>query len=300
MLAMDPYYLDCSVYLYRSHKDAQDGTRFGGSGFIVAIESRHQGKFYDAVVTNRHVVDGGNHFIRFNSKQDETTIVIPTTPDEWVISSDDDLAVLPTTLPPSIRSVAVPTDMFLGEDCSIDGWPVFPGDEVFFYGRLIQHDGRQRNKPVMRFGNISMLADESVPIEMDAQQQVGFLVECRSLSGFSGSPAFVRLAQTRATHPYRDRQQYEGKLIPTKTLRLLGVDCGHLSFWSQARTKPNSHGLKIPETYVETNSGIAIIVPAWRLLRMFNQEPLASEREAIERRLDQENSSAIPDAAPSK
>jgi len=239
MLALDPHYLNCTVYLYPSEKDARDGTRVGGSGFIVGIESRHKPKVYHAIVTNRHVVDGGNRFVRFNSKLDGDTVIMASKPDEWVISSNDDLAVLTTHLPDPIDWVAIGTDIFLDQSCTIGGWPVFPGDEVFFYGRFIQHDGRQRNKPVMRFGNISMLPDESASIDMGTHQQVAFLVECRSLSGFSGSPAFVQLAGTRALHPQYDREKYSGKLIPTKEIRLLGVDCGHFPFWSRARTKPS-------------------------------------------------------------
>jgi hypothetical protein len=297
MLAVDPHFLNCMVYLYPTEKDAQDGTRVGGSGFIVGVESRHKPKVYHAIVTNRHVVDGGNHFVRFNSKVVGDTVIMRTMSDEWVTSSDDDLAVLPTGLPEPIAWVALGTDIFLDESCTIEGWPVFPGDEVFFYGRFIQHDGCQRNKPVMRFGSISMLADASVPIDMGTHQQVGFLVECRSLSGFSGSPAFVRLASTRAMHPQHDRERFAGKLIPTKSMRLLGVDCGHFPFWSRVRTKPSPQAEVHQEMFVETNSGMAVIVPAWRLLRMFSQEPLASEREAIERRLDEKASISILDGA---
>ena len=61
------------------------------------------------------------------------------------------------------------------------------------------------------------------------REQVAFLVECRSLSGFSGSPAFVHLAQPRLTE--------QRGWIPSG-LRFLGVDCAHIPFWSQARESP--------------------------------------------------------------
>lgn len=67
-----------------------------------------------------------------------------------------------------------------------------PGDDVARLGRFITHDGRQRNKPLARFGNIAMMHDNAEPIEIaPGRHQVGLLVECRSLSAFSGSPVFV-------------------------------------------------------------------------------------------------------------
>ena len=287
MFALDPHYLNCTVYLYPSEKDAQEGTRVGGSGFIVSVQSRHPMRLFPHIVTNRHVVDGGNHFIRFNTK-DGHTVVMQTKPDEWIISVDDDLALLGTDLPKNVEWVAIDTEIFLDESCVIEGWPVFPGDEVFFYGRFISHDGKQRNKPVMRFGNISMLPDANAPVDMGSHEQVAFLVECRSLSGFSGSPAFVKLAGTRLMHQSDDKQGW----IPS-TVRLLGVDCGHFPFWSNVLERRNLQAAAYSNMFVETNSGMAIIVPAWRLLRLINQEPLKSEREALERKLAEKSSATI-------
>jgi hypothetical protein len=51
----------------------------------------------------------------------------------------------------------------IDENGEVEGWPIFPGDEVLLPGRFISHDGRQRNKPILRFGNISMLPDASIP-----------------------------------------------------------------------------------------------------------------------------------------
>jgi hypothetical protein len=56
----------------------------------------------------------------------------------------------------------------VGASCEIRAWRIFPGDEVFLYGRLVTHDGQQRNKPVVRFGNISMFPDSESPVKIDA------------------------------------------------------------------------------------------------------------------------------------
>src|SRR5450759_159413 len=50
-------FTDCEVYIYGSLRDAQDGTRQGGCGFLVGVPSeRHPGLSFTYAVTNRHVV----------------------------------------------------------------------------------------------------------------------------------------------------------------------------------------------------------------------------------------------------
>src|SRR6266852_9284872 len=97
----------------------------------------------------------------------------------------------------------------------------FQAMTCFFYGRFISHDGKQRNRPVMRFGNISMLPDQDAPVGVGDHDQLAFLVECRSLGGFSGSSAFVKLSTTRMMRSADDKREW----IPTSAIRLLGVDC---------------------------------------------------------------------------
>jgi hypothetical protein len=280
--ALAPSYLNCTVYLYPSREAAERGSSIGGTGFLVAVKSRHADRLYVHVVTNRHVVDGGNRVIRFNTTGGGFSS-LASEPEEWEISPDDDLAVLGTDIPKDAEWSAIGLDEFLDEGCEIEGWPIFPGDEVVFFGRFTTHEGRQRNKPVMRFGNISMLPDPNALVRIEGDhEQLAFLVECRSLSGFSGSPAFVHLAQPRWMSSEQDKKGW----ISTG-IRLLGVDCAHLSFWSPVCEQKN-RGTVLSDMWVETNSGIAVIVPAWRLARLINGERLVKERDKVEQRLDEE------------
>lgn len=293
VFASDPYFLKITVYLYPSEQAARDGISAGGSGFLVGMPSRHEGHFYPHVVTNAHVIDSGNRYVRLNNKADGTT-VLSTKPEDWVISPDDDLAVLGTYFPAEADAVSLGNDMFLDERCEIEGWPIYPGDEVYFYGRFVGHDGKQRNAPVMRFGSIAMMPDREAPIRVNNREQVAFLVECRSLSGFSGSPAFVRLADTRRPAPNTPRPR--PGLIPNSS-QFLGVDCGHFPSWSNVYNSKDKHSKKYEHMFVETNSGIAVVIPAWRLHHLLNQEPLVSEREAEERKRDKNATTVILDAA---
>jgi hypothetical protein len=231
------------------------------------------------VVTNRHVVNAGNHVVRMNTKDGRATAVV-SDPAEWIVSAEDDVAVLPFAIPDNADFSAIAPDLFLAEDCLIEGWQLFPGDEVIFYGRFVTHDGRQRNKPVVRYGNVAMMPDPADPVRVGDDDQEAFLVECRSLSGFSGSPAFVRLAGSRLMARADDQRGW----IPTG-VRFLGMDCGHLPFWSPVRPE-KSQNSRLADMWVETNTGIAVVVPAWRLLALLNSPRAAQHREHCDRAVD--------------
>jgi hypothetical protein len=146
-----------------------------------------------------------------------------------------------------------------------------PGDDVALLGRFITHDGRQRNKPLARFGNIAKAHDNAEPIEIaPGKYQVGFLVECRSLSGFSGSPVFVY--PDVAGRPDRSAV----KAIASSQFKeplLLGVDCAHFPVWSRVceeRDRETAHLCG----WVDTNSGISVVIPAWRLTKLLMQDHL--------------------------
>jgi hypothetical protein len=281
MPAVAPSYRNCTVYMYPSRAHAENGSRVGGCGLIVGVFSKTDpSRFYLHVVTNAHVIDNGNHFVRFNTK-DGRVAVIEADPAEWVVSTDDDLAVYPADVPANADFKAIMPDLFIDENCTIDGWPLFLGDDVVMYGRFITHDGQQRNEPVARFGNISMLPNLNATVRVNGRDQLAFLVEGRSHGGFSGSPAFVKLAQPRLMD---DSTSGRKGWIPLRFM-FLGVDCGHLPFWSQARDQPNAAGDKINDTFTDTNSGISIVIPAWRIERLINDKRLMSERDRIDRTL---------------
>jgi len=87
--------LDCSIFLYSSAQSARDGVRFGGSGFLVHVPSRHQGMIHVYAVTNKHVLDRGHYVLRLNT-EDGLSEVIETRPDSWFLHPDgEDVAVAP-------------------------------------------------------------------------------------------------------------------------------------------------------------------------------------------------------------
>jgi len=277
--------LDCSFYLYPSVKSAQDGDASGGSGFLAHVPSEHEGFIHLYAITNKHVVDGGCRFLRLNTN-DGKLDVISSEPDDWTTHPEgDDLAIMPIeTIDENFKWLSVGTENFINQN-TFDDYSIGPGDEAFLIGRLVTAAGHQRNTPVVRFGNISMMADPAEPVVLEARKQEAFLVECRSLSGFSGSPVFIRTTQT-----YRDGhvpKAFQPKPMPpaqpgtpTATIThqlvsgtfgpwLLGIDCAHVPLWKPVYESDCK--TKTPEGYrIEANTGIACVIPAWRILDLLN------------------------------
>jgi hypothetical protein len=209
--------------------------------------------------------------LRFNAANG-CTQVIQTHASEWILSDDDDLAVFPIDLSTSdCKGTVIPDNIFLTEEIS-RMYEIGPGDETFMVGRLISHDGRQKNTPVVRFGNISMMPIE--PIRTRDGEQIAFLVECRSLSGFSGSPVYAWI-------PAGWRPNYRPFQVPQGPW-LLGINCGHITLPEMVKTL--SRGKQIR---VEEHSAIEVVIPAWRLQKLLNREELVGSRLKIEKEIEQ-------------
>ena len=108
----------------------------------------------------------------------------------WIPHPLDDVSVCP--IEPTLarhKLKYVKTSGFLSEGLVIS-YDIGPGDEVFMVGRFSGHQGTLTNLPVARFGAISMLPREEIRNPMGNRTK-HFLVEVRSIPGFSGSPVFV-------------------------------------------------------------------------------------------------------------
>jgi len=87
--------LDCVFYLYKTHEDAKQSARQGGTGFLIALTSElYPSESYLYAVTNKHVVLS-NNVIRIN-KLGGGFDIFETDPCEWYSDSNPyDLAVYP-------------------------------------------------------------------------------------------------------------------------------------------------------------------------------------------------------------
>ena len=291
MPAIDRDQLNCSVYLYPSAESARDGANAGGSGFLIGLSTGVEDYEHVYVVTNKHVIDGGNHTLRLNTPHGGFD-TLDSKPDDWTVATDDDLAVLGLDVSERFLWDRIHESQFAKEEdfrvrTGAFDTPFGHGDDVIFIGRLISHDGKVRNRPAVRFGNISMLPDAADPVAMPFGGQVAFLVDCRSLPGASGSAAIAYLASARPGGV---------SLIGAGRGILLGIDCGHLPRW--ATVYEGDRSTKTGQL-VEMNSGISVVIPAWRLRGLLDTDPLVSARKSDEQklreRLSNHNSAATPE-----
>ena len=294
-------YLDCAVYLYASEPDAAQGARTGGSGFVVGIPATDiPDAWFIYVATNRHVIENGNTVIRMKTMDNKNSI-IATDERAWVCHpSGDDVAVCFLIFDaPKHRFNFVPVSQFMTHDL-LRSYNIGPGDEAFVVGRFINHEGKQHNLPTARFGCLAQMPIE--PVKQDTGfEQESFLVEARSIAGYSGSPVFIYIPSGSYREGVKDwnmpkePEKWErGKKYGWMTSHgpwLLGVDWGHLNDWEpvrDARGRPvnpaNPMGMQ-----VRLNTGMMAVVPAWKLAEVLESEPFSVERKSMMDELHKEN-----------
>lgn len=272
-------YLRCIIYLYASEAAARGGDAEGGSGFLVWVRSELEpfgqgGHIY--AVTNKHVVkDSGCTFIRYNTWPDGCDVLDAT--GSWVWDKDDDLAVALVELPYWSSYITVDLDSFSVTPEKIDEYNIGLGDDVFMLSRLIGNEGKGRNMPVLRFGNISRMPSEDEPVMIKGRKQEAYLVEMHSISGHSGSPVFFFVPMHNV--PEGNMKERRGWGIGP---RLLGVDCAHLNDISLVQTEK---GIDHPELlHVKANSGMAVVIPVWRLRKLLDKGSLRMVRKEKDER----------------
>jgi hypothetical protein len=274
---IDDNILHCVFYLYPSVQDAKMGEKYGGTGFFVGLNSRvHSDLTYVYAVTNSHVLrEGGAPVIRLNT-QDDKMDIIPLTNANWVHHPDGDDVAICELAPASMhRWKFIPSQLLLTKDI-IAKFNIGIGDETFMVGRFVNHEGKQRNLPSVRFGNIAMMPLEPV-LHQRGHLQESFVVESRSLPGYSGSPVFVFLP------PFSDRQNQMGIRSSSMGPWLLGIDWGHNRSYEKVREK---NGNELSEGWVvRSNSGMMNVIPTWIINDLLNIREFVEHREESDARL---------------
>lgn len=260
-------FLECSIYLYPSKVTAERGEGAGGSGCLVSIASPIEGYSHAYAVTNSHVIHETNSpVIRLNTTKGEK-YVLELEQDDWIHHpAGDDIAVCPIDFPAEQFSIRfIDRDKYFITPSRINFFDIGIGESTFMVGRLINHEGEQRNIPSVRFGNIAMMPHEPVESPRGHLQEC-FLVESKSIAGFSGSPVFVHIPN----------YEIHFKGYPRGVVLLLGINNGHI----QASEKVvDSDGDPHPEGWeVNSNTGMATVIPAWRLDDLLNIPKLVDQR----------------------
>lgn len=265
----DQQVLQCVVFICvdKDTSNEKERRNFIGTAFLVGIPSNQEGISFVYLVTARHVaekISDKPFFARINDRKGSCTYVrfegIP-----WFYHPTDekaDVAVIPFGISQEeaikLEYKSIPLTMFLSDDI-IEKKKIGIGDEVFITGLFVHAAGSQRNQPIVRMGNIAMIPNEPIPTDLGDIE--AYLIEARSIGGLSGSPAFVRETALGLGEMY-----------------LLGLMHGH---WDIPPEKKNDFLLN-KEISGSVNMGIAIVVPAKKILETLNHPELVQFRKESE------------------
>jgi hypothetical protein len=255
-------FLQTVVYIYRDQESAKADKVGGGTGFLVA--RLVDGGYQTFVVTNRHVIEKmANPVIRLNQYADEPALYA-TNRARWKDHpKGDDISVYQL-------------DMLIGEHRHVFFWDtaflqldndyIGLGSDVAMLGRFVGLSGQREIKPTARFGSIAS-SDLYTEVNSFNKPQQTLVIECHSVPGFSGSPVIAYLPSTAL----KESALENSGIGPF----LLGIIWKHFGSPEEVL---DEDGKEIGAR-VKGNSGLAGVVPAWRIsdvLRMF--EPSISGR----------------------
>jgi hypothetical protein len=253
-------------YVYDNARAARSSEKEGGgTGFFVSLQSQIVGKPFVYGVTNWHVIsDCDKPTLRLNmvSRGWDT---LETSKRSWIRHPTEDIAVIPIAeLSDEYNVRFVNSEEWFVTPNDMDRFSYGAGDEVVMIGRLIGHDGKARNAPISRFGNISRN-----PI----QEQPSFLVEMRSIGGHSGSPVFAIPSAI----------QMPGVRKEGAPRKLLGIDSGHHRELAKILHRTSAGEWKeVQDMRSFSNTSIATVIPAWKIAELLNIPKLQKQREKAE------------------
>ena len=259
--------LSCVGFLSPGEHETPDGTVFFVS--IHADDPHHRGPVSAVyAVTAKHLleryeVESGSDkaWLRLNRKGGGV-VSFPTKTEDWRRHPDADVAIHTWPLEHSFDIAPFPARLHLIDDIIVE-WNITPGDEVFLSGLFWQHAGETRNAPIVRLGSIAAMRGDRIYTTnygaMDA-----YLIEVRSVGGLSGSPVFFNGEGRRKIRV--PAVGIGGRQLPSRIERraetsgffLLGLVHGHY----------HAHAMRVDGVEDVINSGIAIAVPADKILEL--------------------------------
>ena len=276
-MLIDEEFRKCVTFLFIDKADPDTETikkEPVATAFFVAVPINGVESVIYAITT-RHVINEsrpyGPLYVRVNTHKGGFCY-FKTTQDSWVGHVSTDVAAIRVALLPvdldfrPIRLSMLATDEYVNRN------KIGEGDDVFFAGLFTMHPGHERNQPIIRFGNISLMPHEKIAVQMDsrgkAAQIDAYLVEARSWGGQSGSPVFI---------------YYPPDRTPGMTIvgggpepALLGLVQGHYDI-----QQPVSIGDMPLKGKVPINAGIAVVVPSQKIIELLEGEKLVEERKRI-------------------
>jgi len=242
----------------------------GATGFFLGMDCSEQPDMY-YVATARHVIDMsrpyGRLYLRVNkSIAGVDHVEVPH--DSWVFHPSSDVAVFPLTLSPQdYEYVCVPSSYLLSSDELSHKPHVHVGTQIVTIGLFRKYYGQDRLQSVVRFGRISSMPDEKVPIELSPGCQPvmidAYLAEMLSWGGESGSPVFTYGLGVHGP---------EALPMSYQNPKVVGLLHGHYPL--EEKIKPVGSTIES----VDLNSGIAVVILSQAIIETLELPQLQQER----------------------
>ncbi|MDP8983184.1 MAG: hypothetical protein M3O35_21625 [Acidobacteriota bacterium] len=294
-LRVSPELLKCVGYLAEAiqlDSEAIDIDPFG-TGFFIAIPSAaHPNKSFCAFVTARHLIADHKNLklcLIVNGRSGQGIVVeIPENVIWWEHPSDktaDLVLMVFDHQPKDFDIISMHIRDFLTAERMLKA-DIGVGDEVFFPGLFTKAPGNGRMTPIVRNGNIALIPSGEIQVESSFADV--YLVEAHSLGGMSGSPVFVR--ETVRIAPYTS-DDTPSVAFGIGRLYLMGLMHGHWDINEADINKPSF----VHDRPRGVNMGIAVVVPASKILDIVNRPELVASRARADARIS-EAISPGPDA----
>ena len=267
---------------FACYRDKADKLRYAGTVFFTHSEvDKELGKVYIVTVTAKHVIiDAKRNSIdqkvvlclnRLNGGSE----YIDTDIQDWKFHPDPqypaDVAILAWSPSNEFDWQPIPISIAATDDV-VKEEVIGLGNEVFVVGLFRGYWGKKKIQPVVRVGNIAMLPDEYIPTKEFGDIEA-YLIEGRSTGGLSGSPVFVegfKVTSKVGTWTTWDTPLY-----------LLGLIHGHYDV-----KLPAEDGLVEDAVAAEViNQGIAIVIPAKKVVEAIEQPEMVAMKEAERKKL---------------
>ncbi len=272
-------------YIYSSKNEAQDSSPISATGFLFGVPMTDiTDRLFVYAVTNKHVVNeiGDNPTLRINLK-DGGFDVIETEKEDWNFHPlGSDLAIYSLELDDKFDFSVIHPEFFLSGEFMKEK-DVGAGNEVIMIGNFHNIGGKQKNIPVVRFGQIAQMPEEPLTNSYTNLNEESFLVEMRSISGFSGSPVILSIpwGSRRIKKEKKEDSKPQWHKPEPNYYRLLGIDWGHTRI---KRYLYDRGGNKLTEWFY-ISSVMTGVVPSWKLEEMIFSDDEVKQRKEIEKNL---------------
>jgi hypothetical protein len=324
--------IDSTFFLYKDEASARAGGDARGTGFVVSHKvhrfpdhSNRETFTHYYAVTNAHVAKTAP-VLRLNIEG--RTDVFAFDDVDWDYHpGGDDIAIVPLRVERGDaadgwgRPAPAINTAYFHEHPDRDDIGV--GDDVFMIGLFVDHEGRDTNNPMARFGNISMMADENSKVAHGGKKLLSHIIDMHSRTGFSGSPVFVYRTFGSDLRPWSQREDVQATVkIPVPSpqqiraaveatrwqgqqrrevtdtfpvqitmrpvLRLLGIHWGQFpERWDlknlEEATRPDDTA-SANNHYIDGVSGMTLVAPASKIMDLLEMPMIDEKRMEAEKK----------------